>query len=90
VFHDDLPPVLPIVHSSSNRGGLACAAQQRHRWAHDPPRGLFNQPEKTQARGRDLWMDEDGWGNAQATPSRTARVAWMFTFAAAAYNLVRM
>jgi len=33
---------------------------------------------------------EDGRGDAQDPPSGVRRVGWMFTFATAVYNLVRM
>ena len=35
-------------------------------------------------------MDEDGGPVPPDSPSRVARVGWMFAFLAAAYNLVRM
>jgi hypothetical protein len=37
-----------------------------------------------------FWLAEDGGGAAQAAASRSRKVDWIFTFACAAYNLVRM
>ncbi len=35
-------------------------------------------------------LDEDGWDATQNPASRAGAVRWVFTFTAAAYNLVRM
>ena len=62
-----------------------------HRRPHDAASGLCGQPAYPQADRGGLWLDEDRRRPAQDQVSRpSSRVGWAFTFAAAAYNLVRL
>ena len=63
---------------------------QRDRRPHDPARGLRRQSTETEARRARLRLDEDDRRPAQAAPPRRPLVTWIFTFTAAAYNIVRM
>jgi len=60
-------------------------------WMHHSRPGLRGESEETQTGGGDLRLDEDRRIDAQDTPPRPIQeVDWVFTFTAAAYNLVRM
>ena len=72
------------VHASVHRG----SAIDR---AHDAARRLRHQSTETEARRTRLRLDEDRRRAAQAAPSRRRRWStWVFTFTAAAYNIVRL
>ena len=63
---------------------------ERDRWPDHAACGLSHQSAETETRGTGLWMDEDRRGLAQAPHRGVALVDWQLTFAAAAYNLVRL
>ena len=46
--------------------------------------------EKEEADRRMLWLVEDDCADAESAPWWGHKVDWIFTFACAAYNLVRM
>ena len=63
---------------------------QRDRWPHHATCRLRDQPTEAEANRRDLRLVEDRGAAAEGTRHGVRRVGWMFTFAAAAYNLVRI
>ena len=60
------------------------------RRAHHPPPRLCAQPAHPQADRGGVRLDQDGGRPAEDQLRGLARVDWAFTFAAAAYNLVRL
>ena len=66
------------------------AGRQRHRCAHHAARRLRRQSEEEKADRGVLRLAEGHRAAAQTETSRTVQSGWIFTFAAAAYNLVRM
>ena len=52
--------------------------------------GYADQPTETQANRRNLWLDENGGRLRKLRHRGLQQVGWMFTFTAAAYNLVRI
>ena len=64
--------------------------RQCDRWTHHTAPGLQPESASAQAGGRNLWLAEDGGGMRKTRFRGKARVGWMFTWALAAYNLVRM
>lgn len=50
----------------------------------------ISQRKLKQAGGRDLWLDEDCGLAAQGQIPGQEKIDWLFTFSAAAYNMVRM
>ena len=63
---------------------------QRHRSTHNPTRRLRGQSKETQARRAGVRMTKTVGLLRKSRHRGTERVDWMFTFTAAAYNLVRM
>jgi hypothetical protein len=60
------------------------------RSAHHPARQLRHEPENPQAHRRRLRLDQDRGRSAQDPVQGQDQVGWAFTFAAAAYSLVRL
>ena len=60
------------------------------RRSHDATRRLRGQPAHPQADRRSLRLDQDDRRTGKDQVPRTRAVGWAFTFAAAAYNLVRL
>ncbi|SPP98092.1 protein of unknown function [Bradyrhizobium vignae] len=60
------------------------------RWANDPARRLCRQPTQRQLHRGGIRLDQNG--RRQEKPSFRGRgpIGWAFTFAAGAYNLVRL
>ena len=76
------------------RDAACCAEHQRpqlgDRRAHDPPRRLCRQPAHPQAHRGGIRLDQDDRRAREDQVPWPERVGWAFTFAAAAYNLVRL
>ena len=65
-------------------------APLRHRWPHHAPCRLRRQHQHPKTHRGSLRLRQDrGWA-AQGTSSRTSKIDWQFTFAMAAYNLIRL
>ena len=61
-----------------------------HRRPHDAACGLRHEPEEAQAHRGGVRLGEDHRRHGQGESARAARVRHCFTFAMAAYNLIRM
>ena len=66
------------------------SAKLGDRRAHDPTWRLPGQPARPQTHRGGIRLDQDGSRAGEDQVPRRGRVGWAFTFAAAAYNLVRL
>ena len=63
---------------------------QRHRWPYDAARHLRGEPADEKATGGDLRLAQDGGDDKEMRHRGVPRADWVFAFALAAYNLVRI